>query len=88
MQLTDPFDWVGYTQQGGVAVEVHSAGGLVAGQLINKHPHLLMGAILQMPFVDLWTCMSDPQHPLTTLEYAEWGNPEKNEDAKRVMTSD
>lgn len=68
-------------------MEVHSAGGLVAGNLINQHPHLLMGAILQMPFVDLWTCMSDAEQPLTTLEYAEWGEPTKEEDAKRVRTA-
>lgn len=67
-----------------MAVEAHSAGGLIAAHMVDRHPNLLLGALLQMPFVDLWTCMSDPDLPLTTLEYEEWGDPRKDSEVKMV----
>lgn len=32
-------------------------------------------AILDVPFVDVLSTMSDPSLPLTVIEYEEWGNP-------------
>ncbi|GMH33558.1 hypothetical protein BSKO_01392 [Bryopsis sp. KO-2023] len=74
----------GYTARGGVAVEVHSAGGIIAGHLLNRHPDSMFAAILQMPFVDLWSCMSNPELPLTVLEYEEWGDPRQPGVAKSL----
>ncbi len=52
-----------------------SAGGLLMGAVINMQPQLYKGIIAQVPFVDLINTMMDPDIPLTTAEYAEWGNP-------------
>jgi oligopeptidase B len=38
-------------------------------------PDLFRGAIAAVPFVDVVTTMLDPDIPLTTGEYDEWGNP-------------
>ena len=42
-------------------------------------PDLFRGMIANVPFVDVLTTMSDPDLPLTTGEYTEWGNPEIKE---------
>jgi oligopeptidase B len=52
-----------------------SAGGLLMGAVINMRPDLFKGVIAEVPFVDLMNTMLDPSIPLTTGEYAEWGNP-------------
>lgn len=53
-----------------------SAGGLLMGVVINIAPDLFKGVIAQVPFVDVVTTMLDESIPLTTSEYAEWGNPQ------------
>ncbi len=53
-----------------------SAGGLLMGAVINMQPQLFKGVIAQVPFVDLINTMMDPNIPLTTSEYAEWGHPD------------
>ena len=45
------------------------------GAVINMRPDLFKGIISGVPFVDVLTTMSDPDIPLTTSEYGEWGNP-------------
>ena len=52
-----------------------SAGGLLMGAISNMEPNLFHGIIAQVPFVDVVTTMLDPDIPLTTGEYDEWGNP-------------
>jgi oligopeptidase B len=52
-----------------------SAGGLLMGAIANLRPELYAGIVAEVPFVDAITSMSDPDIPLTTLEYDEWGNP-------------
>ncbi|MBK9109627.1 MAG: S9 family peptidase [Saprospiraceae bacterium] len=56
-----------------------SAGGLLMGVLLNLRPDLFKGILAHVPFVDVLTTMSDPNIPLTTGEYNEWGNPEIKE---------
>ncbi|MEX0830281.1 MAG: S9 family peptidase [Nitrospirales bacterium] len=52
-----------------------SAGGLLMGAVMNMRPDLFHGMVAQVPFVDVVTTMLDPNIPLTTGEYDEWGNP-------------
>lgn len=52
-----------------------SAGGLLMGAVMNMRPSLFKGVIAHVPFVDLMNTMMDPSIPLTTSEYAEWGDP-------------
>jgi len=52
-----------------------SAGGLLIGAVINMRPDRFHGVVAQVPFVDVVTTMLDPDIPLTTGEYDEWGDP-------------
>lgn len=56
-----------------------SAGGLLMGVVSNLAPELYKGIIAAVPFVDVVTTMLDPDIPLTTGEYDEWGNPNEKE---------
>jgi oligopeptidase B len=56
-----------------------SAGGLLMGAVINMAPGLFKGVIAQVPWVDVITTMLDPDIPLTTSEFDEWGDPHKRE---------
>ncbi len=57
-----------------------SAGGLLMGAIINLEPELYNGVVSAVPFVDVLTTMSDESIPLTTFEYKEWGNPNKEKE--------
>ncbi len=66
----------GYTSPGHIYAEGGSAGGLLMGAVANLAPEgLYNGIIADVPFVDVVTTMLDPDIPLTTGEYDEWGNP-------------
>jgi oligopeptidase B len=52
-----------------------SAGGLLVGACITMNPARFVGAIAEVPFVDVVTTMSDPSMPLTVTEWEEWGDP-------------
>jgi oligopeptidase B len=56
-----------------------SAGGLLIGAVVNMRPDLFKGVIAAVPWVDIVTTMLDPNIPLTTAEYDEWGDPNKKE---------
>jgi oligopeptidase B len=56
-----------------------SAGGLLMGAVVNMRPDLFKGVIAAVPYVDVITTMLDPDIPLTTGEYDEWGDPNKKE---------
>ena len=63
-----------------------SAGGLLIGAVINMKPQLWKAAIAAVPFVDVVTTMLDDSIPLTTGEYDEWGNPNKEEYYKYILS--
>ena len=63
-----------------------AAGGLLMGVVINEAPECFHGVIAAVPFVDVVTTMLDDSIPLTTGEFAEWGNPNE-QDAYRYMLS-
>ncbi|OZT72955.1 S9 family peptidase [Vreelandella boliviensis] len=61
-----------------------SAGGLLVGTCINRAPEKFCAALLDVPFLDVLRTMQNPELPLTTAEYSEWGNPEDPEVAERI----
>jgi oligopeptidase B len=65
----------GYTSSDRLFAMGGSAGGLLAGAIMNLEPELWKGVVAQVPFVDVVTTMLDETIPLTTFEYDEWGNP-------------
>lgn len=69
----------GYTSKQHLYAYGGSAGGLLMGAIINMNPELYNGVLAAVPFVDVVTTMLDDSIPLTTGEYDEWGNPNKEE---------
>lgn len=69
----------GYSEKSKLVVSGASAGGLLVGAVIAKRPDICVGAVLDVPFVDVLNTMENPALPLTTIEYTEWGNPNNRE---------
>ena len=65
----------GYGSPGRIVAYGRSAGGMLAGVVLNERPDLWAGVIAGAPFVDVLNTMSDTSLPLTPPEWAEWGNP-------------
>jgi oligopeptidase B len=63
-----------------------SAGGLLIGAVVNMRPELFKGAVAQVPFVDVITTMLDPNIPLTTGEYDEWGDPNQQNAFEYILS--
>lgn len=66
----------GYTSTPQLCGTGASAGGLLAGAVLNQRPDLFGAYVANVPFVDVLNTMLDASLPLTTGEYDEWGNPE------------
>lgn len=64
-----------YTSKERLVIHGGSAGGMLAGAVVNMRPDLFKAAIAQVPFMDVLNDMLDASLPLTTSEYIEWGNP-------------
>ncbi len=65
----------GYTSPEYLFATGASAGGLLMGAIANMAPDLYRGIDIGVAFVDVVTTMLDPDIPLVTSEYDEWGNP-------------
>ncbi len=76
----------GWTKAGQIIGEGSSAGGMLMGVVANVRPDLFLGIVASVPFVDVLNTMLDPDLPLTTLEYKEWGNPNIEEDYERIRS--
>ncbi len=68
-----------YTSPKRLAINGGSAGGLLMGAVVNMRPDLFGAVVAQVPFVDVINTMLDPNLPLTTQEYEQWGNPNEKE---------
>lgn len=57
-----------------------SAGGLPVGAMVSRYPNgdLMGAAFTEVPYVDVLRTSSNPDLPLTTGEYKEFGNPMTN----------
>jgi oligopeptidase B len=63
-----------------------SAGGMLMGAITNMRPDLFKGVIAEVPWMDVITDMFNPDLPLTTLEYDQWGDPNKKEHYDYLLT--
>jgi oligopeptidase B len=75
-----------YCARNRLAIHGESAGGMLIGAVLNMRPDLCKAAVLQVPFVDVLNTMLDPDLPLTTQEYEQWGNPNKKPDFDYIKT--
>ncbi len=64
-----------YTSSDKLFANGGSAGGMLMGAVINMQPGLFRGIIAEVPWMDVVTDSFDPNLPLVTLEYDEWGDP-------------
>lgn len=69
-----------------IVAEGGSAGGLLVGAVANMAPEKYAGILAVVPFVDPVTSISDPELPLSALEWEEWGNPIEDPEVYRYMT--
>ena len=76
----------GYANEKHVYAMGGSAGGLLMGAVLNMRPDLFHGVVAQVPFVDIVTTMLDPEIPLTTGEYDEWGDPNQKDDYDYMLS--
>ncbi|HEX4943588.1 MAG TPA: S9 family peptidase, partial [Usitatibacteraceae bacterium] len=74
----------GWTAPDRLVIQGGSAGGLLMGAVANLRPDLFKAVVSQVPFVDVVNTMLDATLPLTTQEYIEWGNPNKEGDYKYI----
>jgi oligopeptidase B len=74
-----------YAAKDRVAIQSHSAGGLLVGTVINWRPELYRAAVAKQPFVDLINTELDTSIPFTTQEWTEWGNPRDNPEEFKYM---
>jgi len=63
-----------------------SAGGMLMGAVTNMRPDLFRGIIAEVPWMDVITDMFNTDLPLTTLEYDEWGDPNKPEHYQYMLS--
>ena len=75
----------GWTTPEGLVLRGGSAGGLMAGAVVNQAPELFAGVVAHVPFVDALHTILDPTQPLTVTEWEEWGNPAESEEIFNAM---
>lgn len=75
-----------YSQPKKFGIMGGSAGGLLVAAALNLQPEFFGAVIADVPFVDVINTMLDKTLPLTTQEYEQWGNPNKNEDYFYILS--
>ena len=66
-----------YTAKGKIIARGGSAGGLTMGAVANMHPELFNTVILEAPYLDVLTSLSDTTAKFCFGERVQLGNPEK-----------
>jgi oligopeptidase B len=74
----------GWTAPDRLVIMGGSAGGLLMGAVTNMRPDLFKAVVSEVPFVDVINTMLDATLPLTTQEYIEWGNPNKESEYRYI----
>jgi oligopeptidase B len=67
-----------------IVLEGDSAGAGAVASLLNIDRNIASGALLAVPFLDVFSTMNDETLPLTLGEYSEWGNPNDRESAAYI----
>ncbi len=62
-----------------------SAGGILMGVMVNRHSDRFRAILAEVPFVDVMRTISDTDLALTPPEWAEWGDPRTDAEARRVI---
>jgi oligopeptidase B len=75
-----------YTKPDRLFANGASAGGMLMGVVANSRPDLFRGIIAEVPWMDVITDMFNTDLPLTTLEYDEWGDPNRKDHYDYMMT--
>jgi oligopeptidase B len=75
----------GWTNADKLVLRGGSAGGLMAGAVINQAAELFGAVVAHVPFVDALNTILDPTLPLTVTEWEEWGNPAESEEIFNAM---
>lgn len=70
-----------------IAIMGGSAGGLLMGAVVNLAPEKYAAVLAQVPFVDALTTILNPDLPLSSLEWEEWGNPIEDPEVYDYMRS-
>jgi hypothetical protein len=65
-----------------------SAGGYTVGTTLSRNTsgNLFQGVYAEVPYVDVFNTTSNPDLPLTKLEYDEFGNPRRLENAQALLS--
>lgn len=71
-----------------LAAKGSSAGGtLVAQTCLNMRPELFKACVLEVPFLDILTCLLDSKQPLAVTDYLEFGNPVQSKEIYESILS-
>lgn len=62
-----------------------SAGGFLVASTANRFPQIANCLYMEAPYLDVLRTTSNPELPLTRLEYDEFGNPRARESDRRVL---
>jgi len=62
-----------------------SAGGLLAASIAQQYPELVGAIYAEVPYVDVLRTTSNPDLPLTQLEYDEFGDPKRRPEEYKAL---
>jgi oligopeptidase B len=76
-----------YTSIGQIGLMTASAGGIIAGDVLNNSPNLIKVVVFDSPFLDVLNSLSDPEQDMTPNDWREFGNPLTDENAYKYIRS-